>query len=199
MNEIKQTEEEIDLGRLLLALLKKSWIIALSAVLGAAIVLVGTFYLVTPQYASTVTLYVNNTQNVSNLEDSFEVIVKMRETLLDVIKYTQTDRSHNELREMVEVRSVNNTNFFELTVTCPDPYEAERMANAIGALLPEKVAEIMGQIPITVVDEAVYAANPSSPNYPNNGLLGFVIGMTFSMSVVLLQELFPPTKKIHSK
>lgn len=199
MKEATQMEEEFDLGMLLQALLEKSWIILLASVLGAAIALVGTFYLVTPQYQSTVTLYVNNTQYVENLEDSFTVIVKMRETLLDVIKHTQTDRSHNELRKMVEIHCVNNTDFFELTVTCPDPYEAERLANGIGEILPDKVMEIMGQIPMDVVDEAVIAAGPSSPNYPNNGLLGAVIGMTLSMALVFLQELFPGKKKTRSK
>lgn len=199
MKEISQTEEVLDLGLLVCAMLKKSWVILLASILGASIALVGTFYLVTPQYQSTVTLYADNPQCVENLEDSFSVILHMRETLLDVIKYTQTDRNHHELSEMVAVTSVNQTDFFALTVTCPDPYEAERLANSIGEVLPLKIAEIMGGYTVTVVDEAVLAAAPSSPNYPNNGLLGFVIGMTLSMAILFLQELFPSKQRPYTK
>ena len=195
MKENLQTEEELDLGMLLCALMEKSWIILLAAILGAAIALVGSFYLVTPQYQSTATLYVDNDLCAEDLDDSFSVIVKMRDTLLDVVRLTQTDRSHTELRDMVEVSAISNTDFFRHTVTGPDPYEAERFANAIAQLLPEKVVEIMGEISVTVVDVAVIAAEPSSPNYANNGLLGAVIGMTLSMAVLFLQELFPPKKK----
>lgn len=187
--------EQIDLGKLLLVLLKRSWILFLAAILGACVALVGTFYLVTPKYQSTVTLYVSNTLYAEDLADSFSVIVKMRGTLLDVIKHSQTGRGHQELREMVSVASVNGTDFFELTVSGPDPYEAERLANAMGEILPEKITQIMDGLPVKAVDEAIVAAGPSSPSYFSNALLGAVIGLTLSMGAVLLWELVLANKR----
>lgn len=188
-------EEELNLERLLSILMKKSWLILLAGIMGACIALVGTFYLVIPQYRSTVTLYVTNTHYAEDLEDSFSVIVKMRGTLLDVIKFTGTDRGHQELREMIDVVSVNGTDFFELTVSCPDPYEAERFANAIGELLPEKVSQIMDGLPMKMVDEAVIAAGPSSPDYPSCAFLGAAIGITIATCAVLLWDFLMERKK----
>lgn len=190
--------EQIDLGRLLMVLLKRSWILFLAAILGACVALVGTFYLVTPQYRSTVTLYVSNTLYAEDLADSFSVIVKMRGTLLDVIKHAQTDRGHQQLREMVSVTSVNGTDFFELTVSGPDPYEAERLANAMGEILPDKITQIMDGLPVKMVDEAIVAAGPSSPSYFSNAFLGATIALTLSMGAVILWELVPANKNLRS-
>ena len=190
---------EIDLFRLIRVFVTKSWAILLAGVLGAAIALAGTFFLVTPQYESSVMLYVNNTLYADNLAESFTVIIKMRESLLDVIKYTKTGYTHKELEKMVTVSSVNNTDFFRVTVAAPDPYEAEIIANAIGEILPEKIAQIMDGITAKTVDEAVLAAEPSSPNYPNNALLGGIIGIMLAAGVVLLQELIPEIKRFYNK
>ena len=191
--------DEINLGRVVMLLLRKSWLIFLAGVLSASMVLVGTFYLVVPQYRSTVTLYVTNAEGVQDLAESFGVIVKMRETLLDVIKYTGTERGHQELREMIRVASVNGTDFFELTVSSPDPYEAERLANAIGELLPEKVAQIMDGLPMKMVDEAVIAQGPSSPDYLSNAFLGAAIGIIVAVSGILLWEMMTRWKAKEEK
>ena len=53
-------ELDIDLQRLVNALLNKAWIIAVAAVICAVISFVGTFFLVTPKYQSAAMFYVNN-------------------------------------------------------------------------------------------------------------------------------------------
>ena len=61
MNEKKtnQNEEmEIDLQRLLAALLRKAWLIGLSAVICAVITFLTTYFFVTPLYQSTAKFYV---------------------------------------------------------------------------------------------------------------------------------------------
>lgn len=197
MNESEHTKEpEFDLFRLLGVLRKKGWLLFLSAVLGASLALAGTFFLVSPRYQSTVTLYVSQTKSGKNLADSFSVIVKMRESLMDVVKYTQTNRSYNELRNMIEVASVTETDFIEITVTSSDPFEAEAIADAIGAILPEQVARIMEGTAAKVVGEAIPAADPSSPSYPNSALLGFLIGFLLALGILFLQEIFAPKEKI---
>ena len=59
--EIQQNEElEIDLQRLINALLNKSVLIGIAAVICAVVVFLGTFFFVTPQYQSAAMFYVNN-------------------------------------------------------------------------------------------------------------------------------------------
>lgn len=56
----RNEEIEIDLSRLMGAVLKKSWLIAVVAVLCAVAAFFGAFFLVTPQYQSSAMFYVNN-------------------------------------------------------------------------------------------------------------------------------------------
>ena len=52
-NEMKQQETvEIDLRRLVGAVMKRMWLIILTSVVGAAIALAWTTFMVTPQYES---------------------------------------------------------------------------------------------------------------------------------------------------
>ena len=185
---------EVDLQLLLRALLKKCWVVALAAIMGACAALVGTFYLMQPQYESSVILYVDNNVYAEELEESFSVIVKMRETLLELIRQTDSHRSHVDLRERITVRELEGTDFFEITVSCPDPYEAERLANGIGAVLPGRITEIMEEFNTKVVDEAVIAAGPSSPSYPSNAFLGGATGILLSVGAIVLGELFGKRK-----
>ena len=58
---LKNSEEiDIDVQRLLNALMNKTWMIAIVAVICAVISLAGTFFLITPKYKAATMFYVNN-------------------------------------------------------------------------------------------------------------------------------------------
>ena len=176
---------EMDLGLLISVLRKQLWLLLLAAVFGAAASLVGTLLLVTPQYPSTVTLYVNETQSAKDLADSFEVIVKMRESLMEVIREAQLNTNHGQLQKQITVKQMLETDFFQVTVSGPDPYESQRVAEAIGQILPGQVERIMEGTRVKVVGQAIAAARPSSPGYPNNALLGALLGLLAALGMIL--------------
>ena len=200
---------EIDLQRLVGAVMKKIWLVILAAVLGAVITLLGTVFFVTPQYQSAAVFYVNNSTlsvgdtslSISsgdlvtsrNLVDSYIVILKSRSSLLDVIDYAGVDRTYTELKNMITAEAVDETEIFQVVVTSPDPYEAEKIANAIAYILPKRISSIIDGTSAKVVDSAIVAAKPSSPSYTNNTLLGFVIGLVLSVGYIALRELFDIT------
>ena len=101
---INQNEEfEIDIKRLVGALINKAWLIGIVAAVCAAMMFVYTFFFVTPLYKSSAMFYVNNsslslgeaTLSISSadisasrgLVKSYIVIMNTRETLNDVIDY----------------------------------------------------------------------------------------------------------------
>ena len=159
-NELRQKEEiEIDMGRVFRAVMNKAWLVAIVAVLCAVLTFLGTFFLVTPQYEAAAKFYVNNS-NLSlgdaslsissgdlttsrSLVDSYIVILNTRETLIDVIDYSGVSRSYGEVRNMLTAASMNETEIFQVTVTSPDPQEAERIANAIAYILPKRIGTII--------------------------------------------------------
>ena len=204
----KVAVKEIHMKQMLTALLHKSWIIALISVVCAVLFLVGSIYLITPQYESSTTFYVNNsTFSISSvgsisagdlsaaqdLVNSYIVILESREALLDVIDYAGVNRSYGELRSMISAAAVNGTEIFKVVVRSPDPVEAERIANAIKHLLPNRIKTIIEGTSAKVVDSPVVATSPSSPSYPLNTVIGLLVGFLFSTLAVILLEFFDVT------
>ena len=203
----KNTAKELGLQQLVSALLKKSWLIVVASILCAALMLGFTYYFVTPKYESSTMFYVNNStlslNDVSlssgdintrkDLVDSYIVILNSRVFLTDVKDYAGVDHSVESLRKMISASSVNSTEIFEVVVTSPDPYEAKRIAHAIEVQLPKRIATIIEGSSAKVVDSPIVAANPSSPSYVSNTIIGFLIGLLVSMAVIALRELFDVT------
>lgn len=206
----KNEEMEIDLQRVFGAILHRSWLIILVAVLCAVVTLLGTIFFITPQYQSTAMFYVNNNSisvgDVSlssitssditaskNLVNSYIVILKTRASLNDVIDYAGVDRTYSEVRSMISAESVDNTEIFRVVVTSPDPQEAEKIANAIAYILPKRIASIIEGTSAKIVDSAIVASSPSSPSYTRNAMIGFLLGFILAVGVIVLREIFDIT------
>lgn len=209
-NRVERNEElEIDIQRLIGAVMRRIWLILLAAVSGAVISFLVTFFFVTPQYESSAMFYVNNNSlsvgdasfsltssditASKSLVDSYIVIMQTRASLNDVIDYAEVNRSYDELKRMINASAVNSTEIFQVVVTSPDPQEAEKIANAIAYILPKRIASIIEGTSAKVVDAAVVAAKPSSPSYLVNTLIGFALGVTLSVSYIILRVIFDTT------
>lgn len=203
------SEKQIDLRRVFRLILGRAWLVAIVAVLCAAIAFLTTFLFVAPRYESSAMFYVNN-NNLSfgdaslsissgdlttsrSLVDSYIVILNTRETLEDVIDYAGVSYSYRELRNMITAEAVNETELFTVTVTSPDPQEAELLANAVAYILPKRIDTIIDGTSARVVDAAIVAASPSSPNYTINTFTGFLLGFMLSVGVVALRIIFDTT------
>ena len=212
MNEIEKKENEIveiDIGRIVRAVLNRSWIVAVTAVLAAVIAFMGTFFFITPKYKASALFYVNNsslsvgdaslsltTGDISasrNLVKSYIVILKTRASLNDVIDYAGVDRSYSAVKGMITAAAVDETEIFEVVVTSTDPYEAEKIANAITYILPKRIANIIDGTSAKVVDTAVVPSGPSSPSYTKNVIIGFLVGVVLSVGLIAIREIFDIT------
>lgn len=208
--EIQQSAElEIDLQRLIDALLNKSLLIVIVAVACAIVTFLGTFFFVTPQYQSASMFYVNNNSlslgeaslSISSadisasrgLVKSYIVILNTRETLNDVIDYSGIDRTYSQVKRMIKAEAVDSTEIFKVTVTSSDPQEAKTIADAIAYILPKRISSIIEGTSAKIVDSAVAAANPSSPSYTKNTMSGFAVGLILAMAWVVLRALMDIT------
>ena len=201
----KESGREVDLRQMMSSLLRKSWLIILVSVVCAVVTFVGTYYFIAPKYEAGAMFYVNNSSISSDISDyigvsdlnarkslvdTYVVILKTRSTLNEVLDYAESTRSVTGLRNMISAESVNGTEIFQVKITSTDPYEAEKLANAIAAVLPERISELVENTSAKVVDYAVVPTAPSSPSYAQNTLLGFLVGFVLCTGVLLLRELF---------
>ncbi|MBR5315432.1 MAG: polysaccharide biosynthesis tyrosine autokinase [Firmicutes bacterium] len=206
-NLTQRTEEfEIDLQRLFTALMRKLWVIVAASLIAGLLSFGYTSLFVTPMYKSAAMFYVNNgslsmgniSYNISSsdlvtsrgLVDSYMVILKTRETLEDVADYAEVNRSFAQLSGMVSAEAVNETEIFKVTVTSPDPKEAEQIADAISYILPKRISSIVEGTSAQIVDHAVLPTQKSSPNTMKNTMLGLILGFMASVGLICLYEIF---------
>lgn len=202
-----QLEEdlEIDLLKLLRALWHKAWVIVLSAVVCGSLVLAWTYFMVDPLYESKAQMYVNNSSlsfdsaalsitsgDISaskSLVDTYIVILKSRQVLEEIIKKAELDLTYKELVEMIKAESVSSTEIFQVVVTDTDPHRAEKIANTIAGILPEKISNIVEGSSVRIVDYAVIPAEKSSPSLIKNTLIGVLAGFVLCAGFIIVLEL----------
>lgn len=194
-----------ELRRLMQAVWRRGWIVAVAAILCCALLLGATVFFITPKYEATTMLYVNNTSfsvgsasfsisdsaltAAQNLVKTYVVILLSRSTMERVIALADVPYTYEEISEMVTAYSVNGTEIFEVVVTSTDPAEAERIANTIAVVLPGQIAGIVDGSSVRVVDYAVVPERPSFPGYGLMAFLGFIVGFLLSLLVLIIAEL----------
>jgi len=196
---------QFDLRKIVNGLIRRFWLIVIAAVLCGALLFSYATFLVTPLYESSVLMYVNNSSfsvgassfSISSSEitaakslvETYQVILKTRMTLNDVIRLGELNRSYESLRGMIRTETVNETEVFSITVTSPDPYEAEHIANTIGRVLPDKIGNVVEGSSVRVVDYAVVPSSKVSPNITMYTAVGLLMGMVLGCGIIVVMEI----------
>ena len=193
---------EIDLREMFKILLKRAWIVVLCAVIVGAAVLTYTVNFVTPQYKANVTIYVNNNSGKDGtyissgdlavalrLVSTYVNIIQSNTVLDKVIEETGLLLTTNQVRSMISAEVVEETEMFRVTVTTPNPQMSADLANAIAAVAPGEIAEIIEGSSAKIIDYARVPTGRSSPNYVTNTVLGALIGAVLAIIVILVQNM----------
>lgn len=200
MNETQNTYE-IDLRRLLRVVLKRWWLVALSALICALGFGFYTSEFVTPKYTSTAIMHIststsspvnlNELETARNLVDSYEYLIKgIPQTLSEVVDKADLSYTPSQLSSMVSVSSGGGgTEFLEITVTGEDAEEVCLIANTIMEVVPGRAAAANMDSTISAAGWASVAKVPSSPNVTKNIAVGFVLGFVFSVAIIVMCEL----------
>ena len=88
-----------------------------------------------------------------------------------------------QLSGMIEAGAVNSTEVFSISVTSASPEEAEKIANTIAELLPNRIADIVEGSSVRIVDYAVVPSKKTSPSLSKNTMLGAMLGFVLSCGV----------------
>ncbi len=214
MDKTKNTNEgfTIDLKQIMRALLSRAWLIVIVGVLLAVVAYVYSSYLIAPSYSADVSLYISNrtpsygTNGVDfssgdidasrELVNMYTELLMSRTTLERVIKNSDLDYTHGQLRGMISAGSSNETQVMRIVVTCGDPYEAAEIANSIAEVFPIRVAELIDGASLAIVDSAVPNTQPISPNVTTYTVIGFLLGAMIMVMVISVTVILDDT--IHS-
>ena len=193
---------EISLQEIFMILWNKVWVIILCTLIGGVAAFGISAFVLDPTYTSRVSMYVNsNTERentIANLNDinasqklvsTYIEILKSDNVLSKVITETGFTYTPEQIRKMLTASAVNGTEIFEVKITTKDANEAAVIANTIAAVAPEEIIRVVKAGSVELIDEAVPATSPSSPNVLLNTIIGLMLGGVLSVLGVLVAEM----------
>ena len=208
MNENAKKDRglEVNVGELIVVLLRKWWLIVLCGILAASAFLVGTKLFITPKYQSVTKIFVLSQQDVnyltstdiqlsSYLTKDYAELIKSRTVAQEVIDRLELSMTPESLMSQVLVQTKTDTRIVTIIVENEDPELARELANVIREVSAKQIVDVMGVEAVNMVDEANLPLNPSSPNVRNNILLGCAWGCLLAIAFILLRYLLDDTIK----
>ena len=190
---------EVDLKKLLQACLQKLWLILLCAVVGGVATYLYTAFFITPQYRASASFYVNNAQQSSESQKisssdlatsqrlvlTYVNIIKSDTVLEKVIAEADLKMTPSQIRGMMTAQSIDETEMFKVQISHSDPYMATKVANAIAAVAPSEIANILSGSTTKVVDRAKVPTTPYTPNRARNAVLGVIVGVVAAVAYIV--------------
>lgn len=181
-----EAETEIDLIELFYFLLSKMRWIILTALAGAMIAGIYTFYFQTPLYEATSKLYVANSKdsaiNLSDLQigtyltNDYQEVFRTWEVHEMVVKNLGLSYTYRELQDMLRVSNPKDTRILYITITSPSPSEASTLANEYAAVAKKYIYETMATDEPNLLSVALQPTVPVSPNKSRAVMMGFLLG-----------------------
>ncbi|MDY4760927.1 Wzz/FepE/Etk N-terminal domain-containing protein [Streptococcus thoraltensis] len=191
---------EIDILQLLKKLWSRKFLILLIALIGAAIGLLISLFIITPEYKSTTRLYVvNQSSGTDNLTvqdiqaggylvNDYKEIITSEDVLTQVIEKEGLAMTPSKLSSKVSVTIPNETRVISINVMDENAGAASDIANSLREVASEKIKAVTNVEDVTTLEAAKPANSPSTPNTKRNILLGFVVGLFLSTIAILLLE-----------
>ena len=205
--------KQLSIEEIIGIIFKKWWIVLLSFIIGGVLAFTYTEVFISPVYVSKGTLYVNNKgipgmmPNVETninandlsvalkLVDTYTVILKSNRFMEIVSEKIDLPYTYNQLRDMVSLKGVNETEVLEVSVAAGNPEHAKIIAQAVLENSKAEIVRVVEAGSVKIVDDASTPISPSSPNKRANTLIGMILGIVISVGLMLIVELLDVSVK----
>ena len=190
-------EIEIDLLELFYVLRKNIAVIALSSIIGMALLGVYSFVIAKPVYESTAKIYIlsqstsltsfADIQISSSLAKDYEEMIFSRPVVTQVAKNLNLDYDYEELKDKLTVTNPTDTRVLSISIRSNDVKEARDLANEFATVAKRSIAEIMDTDEPTLFEKAVINEDPVKPEKLKNMIIGFLLGFIIACAVVIIR------------
>lgn len=190
--------EELDLMEFIRCYLSKIYIVIVSVAVALIIGNVYANFIRVPLYqSSTTVILVNKEEDKNNYSQSdlylsqglvptYSEIIRSKKVMRQVIWKEDLDYSAEQLMDMVNVSSVNETEIIKITVTNKDASKAAAIANAIVPAFSKEVESIYELDNVSVIDSAEKASKPYNVNFVKDNIIYLLIGAVFGSFIIFL-------------
>ena len=205
-------ERNFTINEIITILLKRLWLIVTMALIGGLIAFSYSQYVLPKKYTAKVALYVYNEKNdpvnqglnvndfnlSARLVNTYMVILKsdtVLETVSSKISRLGLNYKASELRGMISSNVLEETEVFEVAVSCGKPEHAKIIADAIEQVAPDEIIRVVRAGAVETVDKASLPTKPSSPNVSQNTIIGILIGLVLACGMAFIFELMNTSVK----
>lgn len=188
--------------RLYLQMLRRGWwIVTLTALMAVNVALIASFF-TTPLYQSSTRFVVSPNADLVTGKDvitSLEALDK-RSIISTYAEFLNSRRVHEETIAALHISEATfeeyaittvvlpDANVIDLTIVGPDPVMAAQLANHIGQRTIDYMSLLYWAYDISVMDSAVPADLPVSPQPLRDSALALVLGLVGGATLVILSE-----------
>jgi capsular polysaccharide biosynthesis protein len=201
-----ESEIEIDLIDLLMYFQTKLALIIGAFIVGALIAGLVTYFLITPKFTATSTMYMVSSSSDSvvdltdlnigtTLSEDYVELIKTRPIVEGVAEELGLDYTYEQLMSMIDLKVVPNTRIIKISVTSPDKQEARDLANALAVKAETELPKLMDAPKPNIAEKAITPEHKSSPSLTKNTLIGALALMLIVLAVLTVMYLMDDTVK----
>jgi len=188
---------------LVFVILRKAWLIALTAVIFGGATYSYFKFIRTPVYSSGIKFIVNNITEIDEvgrmgitdyqasekLANTCHIILTSDTILSKVADISSLDYTVNGIKGMLTIVSVNNTNVMSVTVTSKNKDHSYRIARVIGSIAPGELERIINAGSVNLFDDATDARQVADGR-STKSLLAAIIGALLVIGIITAREFF---------
>lgn len=204
MNEDKDISL-FDLKEILQDVWKGKFFILALMIFSALIMAIRIEFFVSEKYTADGVLYIYS-QNISELQKDAGVTgaeikdartmsttymetLKLRSFLMEVSRETGGVYSWKQIKNMMKIASVNETEYISVSVTADDPQTAYKIAKCVCEKAQDKFSEIFKSGEATIVDEVIYPQNADSKGGLKKVCISFMAGAVLGVLIIVVINL----------
>lgn len=203
-------EETISLKEIFQTLRKRFSLIVTITLAAVAISALVTYFLMTPKYDASTQILVNqaNTNNTNlyatnavqtnvQLVNTYSVIINNPTVLNQVINQLNLKMTTDQLKGMLTVNTVQNSQVFTLTAETNSPPQSVRIVNEVAQAFKSQVQKVMNVNNVSILSSADIASSsaPVKPKPSTNIAIALVVGLMVSVGLAFLLEYLDNTIK----
>ncbi len=195
--------EQLSIISIIDMLLRRWTIVFLTTILVGVFSFVYSEVFIDPVYSSSASLYVNSERQKANDDISQGTITSSRQLVMTYAEILnartflttisdELDNKYtvNELRSMITMDSLNETEILSITVKGNDADDVYRITKNIVKYAPDELIRVVEAGSVKVLDDASETKTPISPNIRRNTFIGVFIGLILGAFIVIVLELF---------
>lgn len=208
--EQETNEVSIDLMQIAGLLWSRKFTILAVMVIAALLAFVKVAFFTPDSFTSGGVLYVSNraessqsAENVTVSSSDIDTSRKMSKTYMEILTtrafFTDVSRAINgaytweEIRDMMTIDVVNDTELLKVTVQNESAADAYLVADAIINQAPQKLGEVFDGGEIKIVENAVMPDEPNSKGLIRLLLIAVFVGLILSCGVIVVLNFFDTT------